>query len=127
MISDDDEDAGEDMRLYTINEGGSSISGSSHSNVTSRQLNKDGTSLKLSQTQYLKTEVVFDAQRSQSGKANLTLHSGHDSFTRSVELSQPIISAKHIAPQNPYMMFASDLIKEQYYAKSQHPTTILDS
>jgi len=48
MISDDDEDAGEDMRLYTINEGGSSISGSSLSNVTSQQLNRDGTSLKHS-------------------------------------------------------------------------------
>ena len=48
MISDDDEDVGEDMRLYTINEGGSSISGSSLSNVTSRQLNRDGTSLKHS-------------------------------------------------------------------------------
>ena len=48
MISEDDEDAGEDMRLYTINEGGSSISGSSVSNATSHQLNKDGTSLKHS-------------------------------------------------------------------------------
>jgi hypothetical protein len=61
MISDDDEDIGEDMRLYTINEGGSSISGSSLSNATSRQLNKDGTSLKQSQVKYLKTEVGGDA------------------------------------------------------------------
>jgi hypothetical protein len=61
MISDDDEDIGEDMRLYTINEGGSSISGSSLSNATSRQLNKDCTSLKQSQVKYLKTEVGGDA------------------------------------------------------------------
>jgi len=61
MISDDDEDIGEDMRLYTINEGGSSISGSSLSNATSRQLNKDGTSLKQSQVKYSKTEVGGDA------------------------------------------------------------------
>ena len=64
MISEDDEDAGEDMRRYTINEGGSSISGSSLSNVTSHHFNKDGTSLKHSQTHYLKTEVIGDTQRS---------------------------------------------------------------
>jgi hypothetical protein len=63
MISDDDEDKSEreDLRLYTINEGGSSISGSSISIVTLREANKDVTSLKHSQVSYLKTEVAQEA------------------------------------------------------------------
>lgn len=45
MISEDDEEVSprEEMRLYTINEGGSSVSGSSFSNVTSLAKNRETT------------------------------------------------------------------------------------
>ena len=50
MISEDDEEVSnaEEMRLYTINEGGSSISGSSVSNITSLAKKKELTSVKQS-------------------------------------------------------------------------------
>jgi hypothetical protein len=42
MITDDEEYSEPDqIRLYTINEGGSSVSGSSVSNFTTREIGKD--------------------------------------------------------------------------------------
>ena len=50
MISEDDEEISgrEEMRLFTINEGGSSVSESSVSNFTSLAKNREATSVKHS-------------------------------------------------------------------------------